>query len=394
MALTVQSIFNSLSVYRLKLVGGKEGLSRHVSWVYYTEDPETIEFIRGGELAITTCLNIERHKHNCENGSKNYITDFLSEMINAFIERNASGLIVNTGKFIETIPPEICSLCDRLQFPLFVMPWEIHTIDVMQDVGNKIALESQKRRTVEQCMYDAIFYKKKLDVSELNGNPFANSSKYSVVIMEYPEYDFDGDEDEMRRYIEFSFIPKTRLNPQEFCWFLCDKKILFVIKSEGKEFAEKLSATSLKDRYFSKAKVAVSGTCNSIYELDVEYAHADLAFKLCDGPLCDYNSLGFFKILAEVKNKAVLEQMYQSTLGKLEEFSPQKRENYLDTLRIYIEANGKVQKTADENYTHRNTINYRINKLSEILGVDLQSGEARFLIQTAIYIGQYLEMIK
>ena len=64
MALTVQSIFNSLSIYRLKLVGGKEGLSKHVSWVYYTEDPETIEFIRGGELAITTCLNIERHKQN------------------------------------------------------------------------------------------------------------------------------------------------------------------------------------------------------------------------------------------------------------------------------------------------------------------------------------------
>lgn len=116
MALTVQSIFNSLSIYRLKLVGGKEGLSKHVSWVYYTEDPETIEFIRGGELAITTCLNIERHKQNSGNKSKNYITDFLSEMINAFVERNASGLIINTGKFIETIPPEICSLCDRLQF--------------------------------------------------------------------------------------------------------------------------------------------------------------------------------------------------------------------------------------------------------------------------------------
>lgn len=394
MALTVQSIFNSLSIYRLKLVGGKEGLSKHVSWGYYTEDPETIEFIRGGELAITTCLNIERHKQNSGNKSKNYITDFLSEMINAFVERNASGLIINTGKFIETIPPEICSLCDRLQFPLFIMPWEIHTIDVMQDVGNKIAIESQKRHSVEQCMYDAIFYKKKLDISELSGNPFANASQYSVVLMEYPEYDFNGDEDEMRRYIEFSFNPKTRLNPIDFCWFLCDKKILYVFKTDAEDAAEKINKTAKKDRYFFKSKVAVSGVCTSIYDLDVEYSHAELALKLCEGPLCDYNTLGFFKILAEVKDRSVLEAMYEQTLGKLEEFSPQKRENYIETLRLYIEANGKVQKTAEENYTHRNTINYRINKLSEILCVDLQNGETRYLIQTAIYIRQYLAMVK
>ena len=47
MAITVQSLYNSLNVYRLKLIAGANGLQKHVSWVYYTEDPESIEFIRG-----------------------------------------------------------------------------------------------------------------------------------------------------------------------------------------------------------------------------------------------------------------------------------------------------------------------------------------------------------
>lgn len=394
MALTVQSIYNSLGIYRLKLIAGKEGLSKHVSWVYYTEDPETIEFIRGGELAITTCLNIERHKHNTGNKSKDYITDFLDRLINAFVERNASGLIVNTGKYIEEIPPEICSLCDRLQFPLFTMPWEIHTIDVMQEVGNKISLETQKCHTLEQCIYDAIFHKKSFDITGIKNSPFAEEGEFSVILMEYPEYDFNQDEDEFRRYIEFSFNLRARLNPSNFCWFLCDKKVVYVVKNEGSDAAFNINNAARKDRYLSKSRVAFSDVCKSIYELDEEYSHAEIALKLCSGPLCDYNSIGFFKILAEVKNRSVLENMYEQTLGKLNVFNDQKRENYISTLKLYIEANGKVQKTAEENYTHRNTVNYRIHKLSEILGIDLQDGEARYLIQTAIYIKDYLDMTK
>ena len=86
--------------------------------------------------------------------------------------------------------------------------------------------------------------------------------------------------------------------------------------------------------------------------------------------------------------------MYEDVLGKLNNFSEQKKENYIETLKSYIEANGRVQKTADENSYHRNTINYRIHRLSEILGLDLQDGQTRYLIQTAIYIKEYLEMIR
>ena len=394
MALTVQSIYNSLSVYRLKLVAGKEGLYKYVSWVYYTEDPETIEFIRGGELAITTGLNVERYKQNTGDKSSNYIASFLSNLINAFVERNSSGLIVNVGKYIETIPPEIIELCDKLQFPLFTMSWEIHTIDIMQEVGNKIAMESLKRRTVEQCMYDAIFYKKKFDAAQLDNTSFANADEYSIILMEYPEFNFNNDEDELSRYIEFSFNSKIGLNSTDFCWFTCDKKIIYVFKTDGVAISKKIDSLARKDKYFKSSKVSVSATCRSIYELETEYHHAEIALKLCDGFYKDYNTLGFFKILAEVKNISTLESMYEDVLGKLNNFSEQKKENYIETLKSYIEANGRVQKTADENSYHRNTIKYRIHRLSEILGLDLQDGQTRYLIQTAIYIKEYLEMIK
>lgn len=392
MAITVQNLYNNtLNIYRLKLVAGREGLNKIVSWVYYTEDPETIEFIRGGELAITTGLNVERHKINTGKDEKDYIASFLEQLINEFVNRNASGLIVNVGKYIETIPQSIISLCDRLNFPLFIMPWEIHTIDVMQSVGNRIVVDSQKRLSIEQSFYDAIFHHKNFSDINLDNTPFAEASEYSIVMMEFPKKEFE-DEDELKRYVDYSFNPKTGFSTNDFCCFFCDKKVVYILHSDGTRLGEKIVQLTKTDRYFTNSKVSLSGICHSIKDLSYEYEHAEVALNFCDegDSLKTYDSLGIYKIFAEIKNVAVLQKMYDDVLGRLNDYSEQKRENYLETLKLYIESSGKIQKTADENFTHRNTINYRIHKLSEVLGLDLQSGSARYLLQTAFYIGDFL----
>ena len=54
MALSVRKIFDRIkNKYRLSLLAGSLGLSRTVSWVYYSEDSSTVDYIRGGEIAIT-----------------------------------------------------------------------------------------------------------------------------------------------------------------------------------------------------------------------------------------------------------------------------------------------------------------------------------------------------
>lgn len=54
MALSVRKIFDRIkNKYRLSLIAGSLGLSRTVSWVYYSEDSSTVDYIRGGEIAIT-----------------------------------------------------------------------------------------------------------------------------------------------------------------------------------------------------------------------------------------------------------------------------------------------------------------------------------------------------
>ncbi len=397
MALSVQYLYNyTINMFRLKLIAGQDGLNKYVSWMCYTEDPDTIEFIRGSELAITTGLNVFRHSDNANDKSNEYVTEFLSQTINELINRGASGLIVNVGKYIETIPAAIIALCDRLQFPLFTMPWEIHTIDLMQEVCNMIVNDNQKNKTLEQNFYEAIFHPKSFDVKSLKNTPFANAEEFSIILMQIPENLFDGNTDQLQHYIDFSFNLRINLSPADFCWFLYENLAVYILHTDGRDTAAVMNKTAKKNKYFSDSRVAVSSVCSSYKGLEAEFYHAEFALNFYDDDksVCDFNQLGVYKIFAEVKDLNLLKNFYNEVLGKLDSLGKAKREDYLATLKLYTDFGGRIQKTAEENAAHRNTINYRIHRISEILGIDVQDSENMYKIQTALHIKNLLGKIQ
>lgn len=184
MALSLNTIINFIETpFKIRTLAGIKGLSKTVSWVYYTENPETIEFIRGGELAITTCLNIERQKCNFGIDSDEYVFKFLKEFIDSFINHNASGLIINTGKYINSIPQAIIDYCNEMDFPLFSIPWEIHTIDLMQDIGNMISANNQNSYGIERFFYKAIFEPEDFDIKQLQNTDFYDSKNFTIALI-------------------------------------------------------------------------------------------------------------------------------------------------------------------------------------------------------------------
>ena len=394
MALSVSTIFKfSETPFKLKILAGKEGLFRSVSWVYYTEDPTTISFIRGGELAVTTCLNLERKKINEGLSLEEITTSYLMEFIDCFIRHNASGLIINIGKYIQTIPESVINYCNEKNFPLFSMPWEIHTIDLMQDIGNMIAFDNQNCITIEKTFYNAIFEKSKFDAVQLENTSFHNSKTYTVALMEIPEKVFNEDLEQAKRYIQYSFNPKMNYLQETFCSFVHNYKVIYIIKDVSDFFAKEFEKIVKSDRYFNDSRISISDSSDDIFELEELYNHAELTMKLgkSSGGLLKYENLGIYKILLEVKNRKVLEQFYQDTLGKIEELEPGKMEDYLQTLSLFLKLGGNVHAVSEENNTHRNTVLYRLQRLEEVLNIDLQDGITRTYLQIAMYIRTLLK---
>ena len=55
--------------------------------------------------------------------------------------------------------------------------------------------------------------------------------------------------------------------------------------------------------------------------------------------------------------------------------------DYHYILKCYLDNNNSVEKVAKETFVHRNTINYKIKKIKEILGTDLSNEDSlKFLL--------------
>lgn len=53
----------------------------------------------------------------------------------------------------------------------------------------------------------------------------------------------------------------------------------------------------------------------------------------------------------------------------------------LKTLEIYFNANKNIHKAAEILFMHRNSLKYRLDKISELLDVDLDDAETCFRLQ-------------
>ena len=76
-------------------------------------------------------------------------------------------------------------------------------------------------------------------------------------------------------------------------------------------------------------------------------------------------------MLMAIEDKEIIIEYYNKTIRPLSEYDRKNDSDLAVVLRCYLNHNGSVKETADELFVHRNTINYKLNKISEILDIDL-----------------------
>ena len=65
--------------------------------------------------------------------------------------------------------------------------------------------------------------------------------------------------------------------------------------------------------------------------------------------------------------------------------------DYIKTLEVYFEHNGNQSQAAEALFIHWNTLIYRMERISEITGLDLDHTETRLAVQLALRIHRMLE---
>ena len=113
--------------------------------------------------------------------------------------------------------------------------------------------------------------------------------------------------------------------------------------------------------------------------LSALYLQAKAAGAVCrirKKQVLGYSDLGIYRLLFGVKDRRILEQFMESVLGALIQYDARNHTDYLDVLRRYLLTECSIQQTAEQMQVHRNTINYKLRQIREILQTDLNQ-EAR-----------------
>lgn len=84
-----------------------------------------------------------------------------------------------------------------------------------------------------------------------------------------------------------------------------------------------------------------------------------------------FGSLGSFRLLHAIGDTEVLDRYYKQYLAPLLEYDKLHHTSYFALLQVLIDHDFNVAETAVKLYMHRNTANYKIGKIREILRCDL-----------------------
>src|SRR5688572_28680150 len=124
-ALTVRGLVDATG---LSLAAGDGGASAHVRWVHITELRDPTPWLSGGELILTTGIQL-RAEHEQR------------EFVRLLNRSGLAGLGLGTGFDHETLPEALVEEADELDFPLFEVPYRMPFIAITEKAFTRIVNE-------------------------------------------------------------------------------------------------------------------------------------------------------------------------------------------------------------------------------------------------------------
>ncbi|MBX3084212.1 MAG: helix-turn-helix domain-containing protein [Anaerolineae bacterium] len=103
-----------------------------------------------------------------------------------------------------------------------------------------------------------------------------------------------------------------------------------------------------------------------------------------------FADLGVYRLLSLLLETPELRSFYRETLGELadEKYS---NDEFVATLETFFEEHGNLSQTASKLHVHRNTLLYRMERIEQIGGFDLDNPETRLAVYLALKIRRLLQ---
>ncbi|MGH3897965.1 MAG: PucR family transcriptional regulator [Pseudonocardiaceae bacterium] len=135
-------------------------------------------------------------------------------------------------------------------------------------------------------------------------------------------------------------------------------------------------------------RVGVGAPCTQPPEFPRSHGQAQLALKMqvatgSPDQVTLFEDLGIYQLLSEIADIGSVEAFIHRWLGSLLDYDASKDAQLVETLSCYLECGGSYDHTAKTLSLHRSTLRYRLQRIRDISGRDLNDPDTRFNLQLA-----------
>ncbi|WP_033165128.1 PucR family transcriptional regulator [Clostridium sp. KNHs205] len=370
--------------FKLNIVAGKAGMDTVVSWVHMLEDETIVSRFHGEELAITTGMKADQ-------------PDWLLKVVREMSQEDCAGIIINTGMYMERIPEEVIEWCNEHNFPILEMPWEISITELIQDYCMRIIDQKQFEKKISNAFREVIQGRfKEADVRQVLGERYdieGTFQAFCIYVKKTMEDELSYNQAVIKLENLFGLWKGNDKINASYGLIKMEDFLVLILNNRKEKYYTELPELILQSfAAFSREKRFYLGIGPRVIHLEnlpTSYKRARTAMKMSLGTgreMVDFEEMGFFKLLFSIDDTDILLSYANEILGPLEEYDISHGSTYVDTLRSYIRNDRSLIRVAEDTFTHRNTVNYRIQNIKRILKCELKDSEELFPYQVAFYI--------
>ncbi|MBW8010716.1 MAG: hypothetical protein FVQ83_05655 [Chloroflexi bacterium] len=156
------------------------------------------------------------------------------------------------------------------------------------------------------------------------------------------------------------------------------------------DLAESILAQANTEYPEAKARCGIGTAANDLNKWHRSFREAghslEMACRLDENQPMFYPDLSVYRLLLLIENDPELIEFHEGILGRLRNHDG--GDNFIHTLEAYFSNNTNLSQSAKALFIHRNTLSYRIQRIEEITGLDLNNPEHSLAIQLALRINR------
>jgi PucR family transcriptional regulator, purine catabolism regulatory protein len=362
MELTVESLIGELG---LELVSGQESGQTHVRWVHSTELRDPTPWLKGGELLLTTGIQLDGPKSQ-------------RELIDRLADHDIAGMGFGTGFAHKRLPPALVTAARRRGFPLFEVPYELPFIAITERAFAQLLderYEMLQRNMVGDVLAEVLTGHLYPEDVQARLRPFGIGAQVAVLAFRSP--DPSAAAALVERVLERERVPSLVA--------IRSGLVCAVIDPDGASGSTPLQPLELARTIrgelaarFGEVRAAASRPA-ATHSLRMAFHEARCALEAVrlsngHGPeVASYADLGAFQLLLSLQDDDALSSYCRSVLDPIEQGEGQYGDELVRSLDVFIEHNGHWEKAANALFCHRHTLRYRIRRVEQLTGRDFSN---------------------